>query len=526
VCSDEVLSKAKQERTARKEERERQRAAATIGRWWRGGRARRATRQRLLSEWMQRYNGAVAQQQDALPAAELTGRMLPPVLLAYLGPAALQQHRAALLGGAALAPALLADSRALRGCFALLLRSLAAADVQHNLLGLAASHAAQEQLQQLQQRRLQLLSQLKRLLLLCCSLVGAAAADPLLQSAAARVAGILCDSALWKCFAAPQQPPQLQEPADAGRQWLLQQLHTWLAPLPLLQAAVGRLASRLLPRASADSSQAVQQQQQQQQQQLAVLNGLVIAQVKVWRQLSSLAGSGAADGAESAQKQAAQQLLRILAVPGLVQLLTPAAAAQLAAAPCFTALLGEAAAWRPPQRGDALCLLGALAQLAAGKKALQREGRQVEYLPPSQLLHQEGVAAALGAAAVALLQPAAEGGPRGGGGTSSDAADGLWPFAEGTFAAQLLQRLPLPQLLRLYHSLLLLADGGGGKAPAARLLSALAFGTQLLPRLWRHLATHIGLPLEAPMQVGATPPAEGGRGGVGGAWGARPGPDS
>ena len=92
----------------------------------------------------------------------------------------------------------------------------------------------------------------------------------------------------------------------------------------------------------------------------------------------------------------------------------------------------------------------------------------------------------------------------------------LWPFAEGTFASQLLQLLPLPQFVQLYHSLLLLADSArpngsrssssgssslAGQAATARLLSALAFGTQLLARLWRHLATSIGLPLEAPMQA-------------------------
>ncbi|KAI7846263.1 hypothetical protein COHA_000243 [Chlorella ohadii] len=89
----------------------------------------------------------------------------------------------------------------------------------------------------------------------------------------------------------------------------------------------------------------------------------------------------------------------------------------------------------------------------------------------------------------------------------------LWPLAEGTFASQLLQLLPLPQFVQLYHSMLLLADfakssssgssgdSKSGQAATARLLSALAFGTQLLARLWRHLATSIGLPLEAPLQA-------------------------
>ena len=470
---------------------------------------------------MQQHGAAVAQPQQQLSAAQLCDTVLPPALQAFLPAAGQQAARAALLAGAPLPPALLADTAALRGTFALLLRSLAAGDAQHNLLG-AASAANPP-------RQARMVGQLRRLLLLCCASIGAAssgaAADPLLQAAAGRLAGILCDAAQWKCF-----PSGVQ---DEQRRWLQRQLQVWLAPLPLPVAAAQRLVAGLAPQTDVGSSEAAlrqqnQQQQQQQRQQLAsVLSGLVVAQVQLWRQLQALAGSGGEGEGEAkvAAQAAQQQLLTLLSTPGLLSLLTPAATAQLTTAANFAALAAGAAQWQAPSGGSGaaaaqqrLCLLGALVQLAAGRKAStprpsaagQTEaGRQLEFLPASALLQQPGVAAALGSAAVALLPPAVD--------ACSGAAAGralerdLWPLAEGTFAAQLLQLLPLPQFARVYHLLLLLADsarssgsrGGsrGGQLAAARLLSALAFGTQLLPAAWRQLATSVGLPLEAPMQA-------------------------
>lgn len=471
-------------------------------------------RQRLQQEWLQQYGGTVAQQQLALTAGELASSMLPPVLQAYLPTTAQRQQHAALLGGAPLPAPLMADTRALRGCFALLLRSLAAGDLQANLLGLAAQGSQQRQM---------LLSQLKRLALLCCSVIGSvigsgssgsgsSSTDPLLQAASGRLLGILCDASLWKCFSTQHG----QQPAvpEAPQLWLHRQLHSWLAPLPVLAAAASRLVVCLtLAQTNNDPGSASSSQRPPQQQQLAaVLNGLVTAQLRLWRQLQAGEGGSAGNAATGA---AAQQLLQALATPGLLLLLAPATVAQLTAAPGFAELLESAATWQPAgsssgdrskwqgARGsEALCLLGTLSQLAAGKKASQQQGRQVAFLPPSMLLQQQGVAPALGAAAVALLQPALE--PGSSSSASGSVAEQLWPFSEGTFAAQLLALLPLPQFARLYHLLLLMADssgGGGSKAQAARLLSALAFGMQLLPRLWRQLATTVGLPLEAPLQA-------------------------
>lgn len=537
-----MLNKAKQERAARQAERQRQHAALTLARWLRGAQARGASRACLRREWLDSYGLLVAQPQQAVPTAQLRSAVLPPVLAAYLPAAGQAQQRDALLAGAPLPAALLEDTGALRGCFALLLRSLVAANSAHNLLAATTSAAAgggQEQEQQAvgaEAELVQLSSQLCRLLLLCCSLIGAPSSrssagtgsgsssgtasntvDPLLQAAAGRLAGLLCDRSHWKGF-----PPG----SEAAQERLQASLYGWLAPLPLLCAAAQRLVALLTggtATSAADARSSLSPQPPQQQQLTAVLNSLVLAQLRVWRQLAPAAtpaSNGSAAGAPALHAQAAAQLLQLLATPALLPLLTPATVAQLTAQPSFAELLGAAPAWRPGSSGassggggSALSLLGSLAQLAAGKKARQeaqgKEGRQLDYLPPSALLQQPGVAAALGGAAEALLAPALQGG--GGTGCAWQALEQLWPFAEGTFAAQLLERLPLQQFLGLYHSLLLLADQsgcgkGGGRAgaaaAAARLLSALAFGTQLLPRLWRHLATSIGLPLEAPLQVG------------------------
>ena len=470
-------------------------------------------RQRLRREWLQQYGGAVAHSQLALPAAQLASVVLPPVLLAYL-----PQQRQALLAGAPLPLALLADTAALRGCFALLLRSLAATDLQHNLLGLAATESAKEGQQQ--QPEQQLLGQLQRLLLLCGSMLGGSGVDPLLQAAAGRLVGILCDRSLWKCFPPPTQQQQ-QWDAVPPQERLQQQLHAWLVPLPLLGAPAQRLVACLSP---GDASEASSGSQQQQAQLAAVLNSVVVAQLKLWRQLmqTPAGSSNAPTASPDSQPAAAQQLLQLLATPGLLPLLSPATVAQLTAAPGFAALLGAAATWVPSGGSSGgsssggtssggsstLWLLGALAQLAAGKKTIQQqEGqqqRQLDFLLPSALLQQPGVAAALGAAALALLPPALEASSASRGTGSVDLLDSqLWPFAEGTFAAQLLELLPLEQFAQVYHLLLLLAAslGKGKQAQSARLLSALAFGTRLLPMLWRHLATSIGLPLEAPLQV-------------------------
>ncbi|KAL4858841.1 E3 ubiquitin-protein ligase UPL7 [Chlorella vulgaris] len=510
--SAEVLRQAKQERAARQCERQRQRAATTVARWWRGYLVRRLTRQLLQQDWLQQFGGLVAQQRQFLPAVDIASRVLPPVLLAYLPAASQQQQRAALLSGAPLPAALIADSRALRGCFALLLRSLASADPQLNLLGLAAGTPGQHQ----EQQRQRLLAQLKRLALLCCSLVGsdhtsggAAGADGLLQAAAGRLLGILCDVSLLKC-SYPNQAPhsQQRQPAQEDQQWLQEHVLPWIAQLPILRAAAMRLAQESAPDGSAQPPHQKQQQQQQQQQQqlAAVLNALVTAQLKLWHQLQ---GQGSDDQLSNG---ASDQLLHLLATPGLQPLLSPSTVAQLTASPGFVALLESAATWQPAS-SEGLQLLGVLAQLAAGKKVSWAQGGKAcgDYLPPSQLLQQDGVAVAFSAASLALLQPCFEAplssNPNVGTSSNSKGSSGaagfehLWPFAEGTLAAQLLVTLPLSQAVRLYHQLLLLADHAGDKAQSARLLSALAFGTQLLPRLWRHLAIGVGLPLDAPLQA-------------------------
>ncbi len=544
-----MLSQAKAERAARHGERQRQRAAATVCRWWRGASARSKQRARLRTAWVAEYGPLVAQTQDLPPAAQLVTSVLPPVLAAHLPGPCQQEQRAALAGGAPLPPAQRGDTTALRGCFALLLRSLAASDARLNLLGLGLTEweagsggaAAQGFPDSAKGRRALLLSQLQRLLLLCCSLLGSgssssskggkgssvaaggAVADPLLQAAAGRLVGLLSDASLWKCFRQGQA-----EHAEERRR-LQQRLHGWLAPLPLLRMAALRLVAALSPAPVEQGTSAAQRPGRQQL--TAVLNGLVVAQLALWRQQAQqqqsqqkqqqpvdAAGSGSAVWGSPCEG-AGQQLLLLLATPGLLPLLTPATVAQLTGAPGFAALLGAATSWQPSNDGssNALGLLGMLAQLAAGKRASQQQGqqgRQVDFLPPSQLLQQPGVASALSAAAAALLQSALDT-PSSSSSSSAAAFEELWPFAEGTFAGQLLSALPLPQFASLYHRLLLLADacsgstragvGGGAaassRAAAARLLSALAFGTQLLPRLWRELATSIGLPLEAPLQA-------------------------
>ena len=542
-CSDEVLAKAKAERAERQRERQQQRSAAAIQRWWRGSSTRAAVRRRLRTQWLQQHGSAVAQTQQAVPAADVANLLLPPVLQAYLPAATAPSIRAGLLAGGPLPAALLADTAPLRGCFALLLRSLAAPEAQHSVLALAA--AADEQ-----QEQARMDGQLQRLLLLCCAVLGtpngpAGSLDPLLQAAAGRIVSVLCGqpATQWKCW-----PADSQSDEALRLQQLRRRLHAGLAPLPLLSAAAQRLAGQLELQAGSEGAPPPPQQQQQQQQQLAaVLNSLVLAQLQLWCQLKQETGGSDAisssDGSSAEAQAAAQHLLQLLSTAGLLPLLSPATVAQLTAAQGFAALLEAAATWQPasgtaaaaavaggPRQDTAsamLCLLGTLVQLAAGKKvgaqaapapgaAAAGEKRQLAYLPPSALLQQPGVAPALGAAAVALLRPAVESGSLA---TAEALEQHLWPFAEGTFASQLLQLLQLPQFVQLYHSLLLLADsarskgssssGGGGssgkagQAATARLLSALAFGTQVLARLWRHLATTIGLPLEAPLQARA-----------------------
>ncbi|GAB4814415.1 hypothetical protein N2152v2_001461 [Parachlorella kessleri] len=262
-------------------------------------------------------------------------------------------------------------------------------------------------------------------------------------------------------------------------------------------------------------------------------------------------------GGSTTPSQSALDLLtsQVLTLPNLPSILSPAVVASLSQPATFAALLDSAAtagatpispaapsistraagsrassavhAGLAPSVSlassvDALWLLTNLTGLLAGKRVRQStagasasdvHSKAVEYLPPSPLLQGQGsggLAMPFVSAAVALLQRA----------TAADASsisvsealEALWPFTEGSFAVQLLAALPLGLFVHLYHTLLHTMDGLGstrtaggkrrGTVPAsARVLSALAFATPLLPQLWKWLGVSVGVPLEAPLQA-------------------------
>lgn len=316
----------------------------------------------------------------------------------------------------------------------------------------------------------------------------------------------------------------------------------------------------------------------------AMMNGLILMQLRLQQQLLGgatgspaasppAAGAAAAVGAAAtvgtataaaAARESALSLLvaQVLTIPNLLPKLSPAATSLLTQPSTFAAALdcaaaaagsvksgraaaaGTAAGLHP---GKALWLLANLTGLLAGKKVRQGDAvpaadsaasgqadggkaAAVEFLPPSPLLRPweagckgGGVALPFAVAADALLRCAAGSGGCCGA-EEADALQALWPFSEGSFAAQLLGALPMEIFAHLFHSLLSLLDaagvasrarrhskssgggGGGGGAKgamgSARVLSALAFATPLLPQLWKWLGVAVGVPLEAPLQVG------------------------
>ena len=77
---------------------------------------------------------------------------------------------------------------------------------------------------------------------------------------------------------------------------------------------------------------------------------------------------------------------------------------------------------------------------------------------------------------------------------SAEAAEGLWPLTEGTFITQLLDSsgsatTAVAAVAAFYH---LLLEGlfvlAGGPEQGSPIVSALAFGCNILPRLWRSAA--------------------------------------
>eukprot|EP00887_Chlorella_sp_A99_P004884 scaffold4.g4884.t1 len=508
ASSQEVLQKAKAERAARQLERAQQRAAGVVQRHWRGGAVRRHERERLRREWLQRYGSLVAAQQSgagSLPAAEIAAGVLPPILLAYLPQG--QRARQALVGDGALPPALLEEPAALRGCFALLLRSLGSRDEQSNLLAAAAaadSTAAAA-----------LVGQVHRLLLLGAATCNSASGDAsgpevLTATAASRLVALLCDGRQWKWVT----DERLEQQAARLEHGLLR----WLGAGPLLASAARRVAAALEQEQAASAASGPSSSSTPRAKQLSgVLNSLVLSQLRVWlrlQQLQAEAPPSAGPALAEAEAAAGRQLvLRLLPTPRLLQALPPAIGAGAREATSAAAALAEPATYAALLRATKRCcdsgaggdqpstpacfwLLGHLVQLAAGAK--QAGGSPGGYLPPSQLLRQPGVAVGLAAAAEQLLAAAAAATLAASPAAAAAALEELWPFAEGGFTVQLLNLLPLPQFCSLYHSLLLLADGMGtaddssaGAGMGMRLLHALAFGAAplLLPRLWRWLAS-------------------------------------
>lgn len=74
-----------------------------------------------------------------MPAAELTQRVLPPLLLAYLPPVLSVRRQAVQRGARMHLEAAPTDTAPLRGGLALVLRSLSAPDPRHNYASLAAA---------------------------------------------------------------------------------------------------------------------------------------------------------------------------------------------------------------------------------------------------------------------------------------------------------------------------------------------------------------------------------------------------
>jgi hypothetical protein len=221
----------------------------------------------------------------------------------------------------------------------------------------------------------------------------------------------------------------------------------------------------------------------------------------------------------------------LLAAPGALGLLSSSALRALCEPAVLLCALHEARVAAPAlPAGDALCLLGALTQLLSGAAPSGSGGAQ---LAPLRLLSLPGMAPGFAQACIALASRAASAAAAE---ASAGALCALWPLGEGALAAELLRRLGPEQTSLLYCSLLevldlssctgpppiLDASGGGSAGPqkrnggrrdgapamhSGRLLDALAFGSELLPALWRWLAPRAALPLDAPLQVRVLIPA-------------------
>jgi hypothetical protein len=287
---------------------------------------------------------------------------------------------------------------------------------------------------------------------------------------------------------------------------------------------------------------------------LTFLNTLTAAQLRLWKYVQRALPLAAAAASNSFQRQpnpdphpAAASMRHLVSIiftlPSLLQQLGGSVRAAIASPATFMQIMqtarelhgngnrsvsssrsGAAAGLGGRSEGGGqggstahlVFLLGNVTDVAAGKRAQQGRGEgkaAVEFLPPSQLLKQpqiaqeycltvESILGGMGPAVqqqhLAVLKAAPP--------------DVLWPLMQGSFAAQLLEQLPLSHFTDLFRSLLTFLDGdgprasgggslggdvgglasGGGsmRAPSmhsARVLTALAFGTDVLPRLWRQV---------------------------------------
>ncbi|KAL3160393.1 hypothetical protein ABBQ32_010718 [Trebouxia sp. C0010 RCD-2024] len=134
----ELLAKVNSDRAVREVSRRRLKAAVYVQRVYRGWHARRAIRRDCIDHWLHMYSKAAADLSCFVPAVGLSGVLLPPIFQVYKGlamsnnsgvpPGSHQPGNSPLSGSAAVA---------LRGTFALLLRSVSSTQRELNFCGLA-----------------------------------------------------------------------------------------------------------------------------------------------------------------------------------------------------------------------------------------------------------------------------------------------------------------------------------------------------------------------------------------------------
>jgi len=520
ATSKQILEQAKEERRRRKREKDEPRAAIQLQRHWRGRASRQAARSHLQSEWIRRYGSLASHPNANISATELVSNILPMALFALLPPPGTAQRTALESGGQLLLPLVDtpnentntgASRTCLRGIISILLNHLSSTrgNPQQGLLGYSSSESDPA-------ASASLSSVLHRVCTLCCACIGGdtSSIDALTQTAAARVVALLTTAAR-----AQQNSNALELFDDSGEELLM-----WLAGTPMISLACRRVLDALEVKDDGNGSGCSGNTAPSSFGQLQMaLNNLLTAQFQVIEGTSlydnkkkktdtesNKIRENGVSGQETASSSfplplkffvshvftAPELINRIQGTDALKRMLEEETFCQLAA--CLTEQqLHTESLFEMNPKVSPLCLLTNLTALFV--KPRKGDG--------SFLASQEASTRAFSRAADALVAVLRSGRKKS---HSSSNESLVRVFGDGTVALKLQSTMDdLSKFCELYCSLLEITDisttstgGIGGAGRGLRLLSALAFGSHgegkeaFLPKLWRHLAVTIGLPLE------------------------------